>query len=179
MLTQSRPSVCIHSFPFSLNNCFTISDRSDGKESACNVPLGGEHPLKKGMSTHSSILAWRIPWIEEPRATVHGVTKSQTWLLPYGGLTWRHALYQCYPHPRYSIKHFIQKKKQSLRELKSLCPLPEHISTVSDSRAPAPKLYLAPRCQGLIPTRCSVALISERGCQMSQSAPSLVRHDPD
>ena len=46
-------------------------------------------------------------------------------------LTWCHTLYQCYPHPRYSIKHFIQKKKQRLRELKSLCPLPEHISTVS------------------------------------------------
>ena len=25
-----------------------------------------EDPLEKGMSTHSSILAWRIPWIEEP-----------------------------------------------------------------------------------------------------------------
>ena len=28
--------------------------------------LGQEDPLKKGMATHSSILAWRIPWIEEP-----------------------------------------------------------------------------------------------------------------
>ena len=28
--------------------------------------LGGEDPLEKGMATHSSILAWRIPWIEEP-----------------------------------------------------------------------------------------------------------------
>ena len=28
--------------------------------------LGQEHPLKKGMATHSSILAWRIPWTEEP-----------------------------------------------------------------------------------------------------------------
>ena len=27
--------------------------------------LGWEDPLKKGMATHSSILAWRIPWIEE------------------------------------------------------------------------------------------------------------------
>ena len=25
-----------------------------------------EDPLEKGMATHSSILAWRIPWIEEP-----------------------------------------------------------------------------------------------------------------
>ena len=41
--------------------------------------LGWEYPLEKEMATHSSILAWRIPWTEEPgRATVHGVTKSPT-----------------------------------------------------------------------------------------------------
>jgi len=34
-----------------------------------------EDPMEKGMATHSSILAWRIPWIE---ATVHGVAKGQT-----------------------------------------------------------------------------------------------------
>ena len=28
--------------------------------------LGWEHPLEKGMTTHSNILAWRIPWTEEP-----------------------------------------------------------------------------------------------------------------
>ena len=28
--------------------------------------LGWEDPLEKEMATHSSILAWRIPWIEEP-----------------------------------------------------------------------------------------------------------------
>ena len=28
--------------------------------------LGGEYPLEKGMATHSSILAWKIPWTEEP-----------------------------------------------------------------------------------------------------------------
>ena len=41
--------------------------------------LGQEDPLEKGMATHSSILAWRIPWAEEPgQATVHGVAKSWT-----------------------------------------------------------------------------------------------------
>jgi len=44
---------------------------SDSKESACNAEdpgsmLGGEDPLKMGMATHSSILACRIPGIEEP-----------------------------------------------------------------------------------------------------------------
>ena len=28
--------------------------------------LGWEDPLEKGMAIHSSILAWRIPWIEKP-----------------------------------------------------------------------------------------------------------------
>ena len=28
--------------------------------------LGREDPLEEGMETHSSILAWRIPWTEEP-----------------------------------------------------------------------------------------------------------------
>ena len=41
------------------------------KESACDVgDLGSipswEDPLEEGMATHSSILAWRMPWIEEP-----------------------------------------------------------------------------------------------------------------
>ena len=41
---------------------------SDYKESACNEgDLGGEDPLEKGMATHSSMLAWRTPWTEEPR----------------------------------------------------------------------------------------------------------------
>ena len=30
------------------------------------LSLGQEDPLEKGMATHSSILAWTIPWIEEP-----------------------------------------------------------------------------------------------------------------
>ena len=42
-----------------------------GKEVACNVEtrvrsLGREDPLEKGMATHSSVIAWRIPWTEEP-----------------------------------------------------------------------------------------------------------------
>ena len=41
--------------------------------------LGWEDPLEKEMATHSSILAWRIPWIEEPgRLQVHRASKSWT-----------------------------------------------------------------------------------------------------
>ena len=52
---------CIRGFP----------GGSDGKESACNagclgsIPGWGD-PLEKEMTTHSSILAWEIPWIEDP-----------------------------------------------------------------------------------------------------------------
>ena len=28
--------------------------------------LGREDPLEEGMATHSSVLAWRLPWTEEP-----------------------------------------------------------------------------------------------------------------
>ena len=43
-----------------------------GKESACQFKrwhfrfLGREDPLREGMATHSSVLAWRILWTEEP-----------------------------------------------------------------------------------------------------------------
>ena len=42
--------------------------------------LAWEDPLEKGMATHSSILAWKIPWTEELGGlhTVHGVAKSRT-----------------------------------------------------------------------------------------------------
>ena len=57
---------------------------SDGKESACNagdvgsIPRPGRSPEKE-MANHSSILAWRIPWTQEPgRLQSMGATKSPT-----------------------------------------------------------------------------------------------------
>jgi len=43
----------------------------DGKESACNAGGQGsipiwKDPLEKGMATDSSMMAWRIPWTEDP-----------------------------------------------------------------------------------------------------------------
>ena len=47
--------------------------------------LGWEDPLEKGMATHCSILAWRIPWTEEPggpqsmepaRLLIHGILQA-------------------------------------------------------------------------------------------------------
>ena len=39
--------------------------------------LGQKDPLEKEMTTHSSILAWRIPWTERGawQATVHGIAR--------------------------------------------------------------------------------------------------------
>ena len=43
--------------------------------------LGWDNPLEEGMTTHSSILAWRIPMNKGAwQVTVHGVVKSQTQL---------------------------------------------------------------------------------------------------
>ena len=54
---------------------------SDSKESTCNAgDLGSIHgledALKEGMATHSSILAWRIPWTEEPGYNTWGHKES-------------------------------------------------------------------------------------------------------
>ena len=59
---------------------------SDGKEYASNVGDPGSVPglgrfSGGGNGNHSSILAWRISWTEEPgRLQSHGVAKSQTQL---------------------------------------------------------------------------------------------------
>ena len=69
-------------------------DGSDCKESSCNmedlgsVPGLGRFPQEEGMATHSSILAWRIPWTEKPgglqsmglqRVGHYLATKQQQW----------------------------------------------------------------------------------------------------
>ena len=65
----SLPRNCrVESFP--LLGSLGLLGGSDGIESSCNagdpgsIP-GSEDPLEKEMATHSSILAWRIPWTEE------------------------------------------------------------------------------------------------------------------
>ena len=44
----------------------------------CVRNLGQEDPLEEGMATHSSILAWRIPWTEEPGYSPRGHKESDT-----------------------------------------------------------------------------------------------------
>ena len=40
--------------------------------------LGQEDPLEKGLATHSSILAWRIPWTEKPGQLQSMMSESNT-----------------------------------------------------------------------------------------------------
>ena len=61
MVKMSQVGKTIHS-------CLGFPRGSEGKESTCNMwnvgsISGWEDPLEKGKATHSSILAWRIPWI--------------------------------------------------------------------------------------------------------------------
>ena len=58
---------------------------SDSKQSACNEgetqvqSLGQEDSLEKGMTTHSSTLAWEMPWTEEPAGLqFRGLPKNLT-----------------------------------------------------------------------------------------------------
>ena len=62
---------CLISVNFFLKMNSAFSGDSNGKESAWMQEtqvqsLGQEDPLEKEMATHSSTLAWRIPWTEEP-----------------------------------------------------------------------------------------------------------------
>ena len=86
---KSRPFLLIHLIFITLKFLSTINvnrhlyniilhlgfpNGSSGKESACQYRrhrdvgsiLGSEDPLEKEMAIHSRILAWRIPWTEEP-----------------------------------------------------------------------------------------------------------------
>ena len=66
-------------------------DGSVGKEFACNAGdtgddsliLGQENHLEKGMATHSTIPAWRIPWTKEPGRLQSIGLQSQTGLIGY------------------------------------------------------------------------------------------------
>ena len=74
--------------------------------------LGQEHPMKKGMATHSRILAWRIPWIEEPgrlqsmvlqrvcteRLSLSKNTQYINWLLPHNSFLSQHIYLDYYIH---------------------------------------------------------------------------------
>ena len=55
-----------------------LSGKESAKQEMWVQPLSQEDPLEKKMATHSSILAWEIPWTEEPGGLQYGVAKSWT-----------------------------------------------------------------------------------------------------
>ena len=70
------PSITLPSLRWKVQGAIICS--SPGMWETRARSLGREDPLEKEMATHSSTLAWRIPWREEPGRlhTVHGVAKS-------------------------------------------------------------------------------------------------------
>jgi len=119
--------------------------------------LGWEDPLEKGKATHSSILAWRIPW-----TTVHRVAESETteWVSNYGGgnednsnlqkVPCRHCYIQCSCQPcsrppptpppetpghlqvnlDQSLVGSLLLSSGSWHTQGSVCPLPVHFSSL-------------------------------------------------
>ena len=59
---HSRGSIIFKGFP----GGSVVKNLSEMQETRVQL-LGQEDPLEKEMATHSSIFAWEIPWIEEPR----------------------------------------------------------------------------------------------------------------
>ena len=55
--------------------------------------LGWEDPLEKEMAIHSSTIAWKIPWTEEPGRLVYRVVKGCTRLSDFHLLTYIYVLY--------------------------------------------------------------------------------------
>ena len=105
---------------------------SKGKESACNagdlssIP-GLEDPLEKKMATHASILAWRIPWMEDPGGLQSIGLQSRTWLSDF---TFSFVHTYSHPHPhtiqsswekisRNSMKTFGEKTNKTNKQKKT------------------------------------------------------------
>ena len=63
--------------------------------------LGQKDPLEKEMATHSSIVAWKLPWMEEPGvATVHSTAKSPQTQLSDLTFTFFSTAQKCHPQRR-------------------------------------------------------------------------------
>ena len=52
--------------PLRASQVALVAKKPPGMQDTRVWPLGGEEPLEEEMATHSSILAWKIPWTEEP-----------------------------------------------------------------------------------------------------------------
>ena len=101
-LAYSESSIKVSWMAQWVKNALALSPMQEAQETWV-LSLGQEDPLEKGMATHSSILAWWIPWTEEPGvlqsmglqrvghywATIHAYKSSvnihwlMDWVVPY------------------------------------------------------------------------------------------------
>ena len=80
----------------SIKNLSAVQRRLPAKQETRVRSLGQEDPLAKEMATHSSILAWRIPWTEETGRLQSTGSQSRTWLRDFHfqvqGIQWEKEL---------------------------------------------------------------------------------------
>ena len=87
---------------------------SNGKESACNAgdrvqSLGWEESLEKEMAVHSSILAWRIPWTEDPGG-LQSIGSQRVW---HDWVTNTHT-HTVYTHTHIYVQYFCMQAERDL-----------------------------------------------------------------
>ena len=98
-LPSCNPSLCLRfsvpspGFYFDFNSCsdFWVAQRLKRLPPTRETwvqSLGREDPLEKEMATHSSILAWRIPWTEEPGRLQSMGSQSRTRLSDFTSPQW-------------------------------------------------------------------------------------------
>ena len=91
-------------------------------------PLGWKDRLEEGMATHSSILAWRIPWTEEPGGLLCETTGSQRVRHDWSNLARVHFTLCCGEGPSFSLIHWSLNHWCGFREpyfltaYNALCP---------------------------------------------------------
>ena len=101
------------------------------------LSLGWENPMEKGPATHSSILAWRIPWTEEPRGLQSSSVQFNCWVM-----VWFFAT------PWTAVRQASLSKSWSLLKLMSI----ESVITIQPSHplsSPSPHAFNLSQHQGL------------------------------
>ena len=92
LLPASEPLLrvwpCLEGFPSSSGGKASACNAEDWVQSLIRKVPGREGPLEKEMATHSSILAWRIPWTEEPG----GLESMGSWRVGHDWATNTHTL---------------------------------------------------------------------------------------
>ena len=102
--------------------------------------LGRKDPLEKGMATHSSILAWRIPWTGEPVGLPS--TASQKVGRDQNGLAHRHS-----PRNPKTQGKILKTERTSCQWMLVFC------SSLASTDSPPPGLFHRPLC---FPWACNV-----------------------